>query len=89
MPAANVLIRLEETAADVRYLREMAAIRDISVTALVRRLVETATAYKMIANILDDDAAPPVKRRGEQVGRPRTRPVTLPTVKLAGQPLGD
>jgi len=52
---AELRVFLTEDAPDTEYLRACARIRNISLSALVRRLVDTIADDQMVASVLDDD----------------------------------
>ncbi len=70
---AEVNLKLSEDAPDTEYLRACARIRNISLTSLIKRLVDTIADGQLVASVLDDDATT-ARRKGEHPYRNPSMP---------------
>lgn len=63
--STQIQVWLNKETDNWQYLVECARIRDITVTALIQRIVDDAASSKLIVSILDDERHLLDKRRGE------------------------
>lgn len=61
---AEINLKLDEATSDTEYLRACARIRNISLTSLVKRIVDTVAEGQLVASVLDDDGSR-TRRKGE------------------------
>lgn len=66
----QVMIGFAENSEEGRYLRECARQRDISVTALVRRMIAVIAKDKLAESVLDDKPEEVEPKPGEYRYRP-------------------
>jgi hypothetical protein len=58
MPKRRIILELEQGSEQLNYLDACARIRQVHISVLVRRLINTIATEQMVLNVLDDDSRP-------------------------------